>query len=226
MHVVSGSSARYVRVFTALVVVWFAGGVLGTHGAVDARSGAASADAVRQNGELWLAPAAPSTDGTQALGQAAIDLAGGRASNALPVFKSFTSDPVLGGYALLYAGRSQAAMGKWTDAAETAQQLIVREPDGYLSEAAQWLAADAAENTGNVAKAIVALQALTTLRPITPERAWLRLGRAAERSGDKALAAMAFWKVYYDYPLSDEADDAALNVARLPMPEGRTADDR
>src|SRR5262245_43595277 len=136
MHVVSRSSARYARVFTALVLVWFAGGVIGTRTHVDARSGGASADAARQNGELWLAPAAPSTDGTQALGQAVMDLAGGRAANALPVFRSFTSDPVLGGYALLYVGRSQAAMGKWSDAAETAQQLIAREPDGYLSEAA------------------------------------------------------------------------------------------
>jgi len=55
---------------------------------------------------------------------------------------------------------------------------------------------------------------------------WLRLGRAAERAGDKATAATALWKVYYDYPLSSEADDAALTLTRLPLPPGRTAADR
>src|SRR5215831_13129139 len=181
MHVVSCSSARYVRVFTALVVVCLAGGFFGTEAKVSVVGSAASADiAARQTGELWLQPSDLSAPAAQAMAQAVNDLQNGRPMHALPVFKSLTADPMFGGYALLYTGRAQGAMANWSEAAETAQQLLSREPGGYLGEAALWLSADAAENMGNPARAIEALRALTTLRPITPERAWLRLGRAAE----------------------------------------------
>jgi len=226
MNLLFRSSARPARVFMVLVVVCLAAGLLDARTASVPRSSATPNGGVGQNGELWLAPADTSAPVTSQLPVAISDLLSGRAARALPVFTSHTSDPLLGGYAMLYVGRAQASLGKWSEAAETAQQLIAREPDGYLGEAALWLAADAAENLGDLKTAVDSLRTITTGVPLVPERAWLRLGRAAERAGDKTLAATAIWKVYYDFPLTFEAEEAALSIGRLPLPAGRTAADR
>jgi soluble lytic murein transglycosylase len=176
--------------------------------------------------DLWLAPLGPQTGGKPLFAAAVSDLAHGQAARALTVFSTATADPVLGGYALLYAGRAQMALGKWDEAAAAAQQLLGREPAGYLGDAALWLAADAAENRGDWPTSVESLRTLTSSRPIAPERVWLRLGQAADRAGDQSLAGLAFSKVYYDYPLTPEADDAAPKAARLTSPISRTIAER
>ena len=66
--------------------------------------------------------------------------------------------------------------------------------------------------------AVEALRALTSGKPLEPERANLRLGRAAIKAGDSTLALSALNKVFYEFPLSPEAADAATELAKLAAP--------
>ena len=63
-------------------------------------------------------------------------LADGHPDKALPIFAKATSDPALGGYALLYMGRAQLALDKEADAAFSAAEILKLQPSGYLREAA------------------------------------------------------------------------------------------
>jgi soluble lytic murein transglycosylase len=180
-----------------------------------------SASAARlEESDLWLVPSTP-TAATRGLGQAVDDLAAGHPRDALPVFRRATSDPVLGGYARLYVGRAQLALGDSKAAQATAQAVVNAQPGGYLGEAALWLLADAAEANEDWAEAETALHVLTTLRSTNPALAYLRLGRAAAKQHEVDLARRSFTTVYYDFPLSDEAKQAGDELDRLPDPATR-----
>jgi soluble lytic murein transglycosylase len=175
---------------------------------------------------LWLAPAAGLINTKPFLAGAVADLADGKAARALPVFAGATADPAVGGYAWLYVGRAQLALGRQDEAAAAARQLTLREPAGYLADAALSLAADVADAAGDSAAALRALQALAQGQPLAPEQAWLRLGRAAERAGNRDLATQALSRVYYDFALTPEAEDAAAGLARLAPATGRPSAER
>ncbi len=65
--------------------------------------------------ELWLAPSGTSAT-RSALSTAVNQLAAGKPTLAMPSLKAATSDPVVGGYALLYQGRAELALGQTTAA--------------------------------------------------------------------------------------------------------------
>ena len=68
----------------------------------------------------------------------------------------------------------------------------------------------------NANDAVDILEELSESRALTsPEDVWLRLGRAAEASGSRAKAVDAYRKVYYEFPLSQQAFDAQNLLARL-----------
>ncbi len=169
-------------------------------------------------GQLWLVPEGAA--GQSALAKAVDELADGRAAAALPTFAKSATDPQLGGYALLYMGRAQFALKRFEDAAFTARQLAGTNPAGYLREAAWWLAADAAEGASDWPGAVKALQALLDGPSLRPQEAWVRLGRAALNVQDRDLALRALTTVYYKYPLSTEAADAAVGLHQLTPPAG------
>lgn len=197
-------------------------------------AGAAAAPGAQPNQappELWLAPSGASDPGQSPLALAVASLNNDKPAAAEPVFAKATSDPVLGGYARLYLGRAQLASGRAGVASSTAQQLLRTVPLGRLNEAALWLAADAAEDAKDWPAEIRALQALTALSTGTsPERAWLRLGRAALAAENRQLALQAFAKVYYEFALTDQAGDASDEMKKLvaapflPTPESYTLD--
>ncbi len=174
----------------------------------------------RQNGApppvLWLAPTTSAPAG--ALSSFAVAVAGlnaGKPTAATPVFARMTSDPVLGGYALLYLGRAQLANGKTSEATFSAQQLLKTAPTGRLGQAALTLAADAADASHDWPAKIRALQALTAGPVADPEVAWLNLGRAQVSAGDRQAAMQSFSKVYYEFALTDAASDAAEEMAKI-----------
>ena len=86
--------------------------------------------------DLWLVPSPEQVNARASLAHAVAELSTGTAPQALPVFAKATSDPVLGGYALLFMGRAQLALGRTNDAAFTARQLlsVTPAPAGYLVE--------------------------------------------------------------------------------------------
>ncbi len=165
--------------------------------------------------ELWLAPANVPPGALPPFGVAVASLNAGKPVPAQPVFARMTSDKTLGGYALLYLGRAQLADGKANAATFSARQLLKASPSGHLGEAALWLAADAAEASRDWAAEIQALQAITESATTSPEQAWLRLGQAEVSAGDRQAAATAFQKVYYEYALTDQATDAAGEMAKI-----------
>jgi soluble lytic murein transglycosylase len=177
-----------------------------------------SASAARlEESDLWLVPSTP-TRLTQGLGDAVDDLTAGRARDAMPVFRRAAADPVLGGYARLYVGRTQLALDDAKAAQVTAQAIVNAQPGGYLGEAALWLLADAAEVNEEWAEAETALHVLTGLQSTNPALAYLRLGRAAAKQHEVDLARRSFTTVYYDFPLSAEAAKAGDELDSLPDP--------
>lgn len=167
---------------------------------------------------LWLAPAGRPAPATAAFAAAVSRLADGKASAALPVFARATSDPLLGGYALLLQGRAQLALGKPAEAKFSAEQLLKVEPRDYLREAAYLLRADVAEASGDSAAEMRALQGAAEMKPVAGATLYLRLGRAAKQAGEPPVARGAFNKVVYEFALSPEASDALAELALLADP--------
>jgi soluble lytic murein transglycosylase len=192
--------------------------------AVRARETAASTPADPQAAraltasDLWLVPHADLFRTRATLNGAVADLAGGRAAVALPVFAKTTSDATLGGYAVLFMGRAQLALGQHDAAAFSAKQLISTAPAGYLAEAAHLLAADAAEAAKDWSAVTRTLTALTDQKPLSGAAVLLRLGRAQLEAGSKTLAARAFTRLYYEFALTPQAADAESELARLLTP--------
>ena len=106
-----------------------------------------------------------------------------------------------------------------SDAAFSAQQLITTTPAGYLAEAAYLLAADAAEAAEDWAGAARALTALAETKALASAPALLRLGRAQLReTAARRSRAKAFTRLFYEFALTPEANDAEGELARLITP--------
>jgi len=88
---------------------------------------------------------------------------------------------------------------------------------GYLfGEGVPMRRADLEIATQHASDAVHVLEDLSKSRALTaPEEVWLRLGRAAEASGDRDKAIDAYRKVYYEFALSQQANDAQNLLARL-----------
>ena len=206
--------------FALVCVAWPEPATLGEARAVafDGTEPQATAPRPITASDLWLVPRADVFQSRAMLARAVSDLADGKAAAALPVFAKGTSDPILGGYALLFMGRAQLALGQHSDAAFSARQLLTTAPRGYLAEAAQLLAADAAESTQDWANAAKALTALTDEKPLAGAAVLLRLGRANLAGGSKTLATKAFTRLFYEFALTPEATEAEDELARLMVP--------
>ena len=168
---------------------------------------------------LWLAPATEVPTARQPLAQAVEALNEDQAERAMPVFAKSTSDPLIGGYAMLYLGRAQLALNRTQEGASTAKQLLATHPSGHLADAALWLAADAAELQGDWPEVVKTLQTLAANQPADPQRVQLRLGRAALKVDDRRVANAALNKVYYEYPLTVEAIEARQELDKVAAPK-------
>lgn len=178
----------------------------------------ATRTAAPQTNELWLAPAGKPSAADAAFATAVTQLADGKATSALPVFAKATSDPVLGGYALLMQGRAQLALGRFSDAKFSAEQLLKVEPRDYLREAAYLLVADVAEANGDATAEMRALEGAAALNPIAGAPVYLRLGRVARQAKEAGAATTAFRRVVYQFALSPEALEAQKDLAALADP--------
>jgi len=168
-------------------------------------------------GDLWMVPSPEQVNARATLAHAVAELSTGHAEQAMPVFAKTTSDPVLGGYGLLFMGRAQLAAGKTNDATFTSRQLLSVEPapSPALVEAAYELAADAAETASDWSGAIKALQAFLAVKPTRSASLLLRLGHAAALAGERSLAVQSYSRVYYEFALTPEARDAETEVIRM-----------
>ena len=84
---------------------------------------------------LWLAPDQKSNRSASALANALTLFRNHRDSEALAALsQSSVQEGVLGHYALYYAGRTQAQLGRHLDALRTYRLLLQRQVVGYLKE--------------------------------------------------------------------------------------------
>ena len=115
----------------------------------------------------------------------------------------------LAGYAQYYRGVALAGLNRFQEAEDALAALAKKHPGGYLEEAIPLHLAEVYMSRQDARRAVSILDDLRKDKGLTaPEDTWIRLGRAAEAAGDRDKAIDAYRKVYYESPLSQEANDA------------------
>ena len=171
----------------------------------------------------WLVPdnaartaASRDTSPTGKFARGARLIADGQYTAGLPLVRGADVQATpLGAYAQYYTGLALVGLGRLDEAQETLTALDKRDPAGYLEEAVPMQLAEIATAKSDTKEALDQLEDLSDEKLSAPEEVFLRLGRAAEAGGNREKALTAFRKVYYDYPLSDQAIDAQAGIARL-----------
>ena len=175
--------------------------------------------------DLWLAPrpdqAASASAAYAGLQEGVRRLLEGDYREALPLL----ADPAwaktpLADYARFYAGRARLGLEQYAEAQQDFMTLVDEHPAGYLSEGATLGAAEAAEGLDQPEVALRLYETLAGRKPAAAEQVWLKIGQTAEAIDDRPRAVEALLRVYYEYPLSDEAAQAATELKAL----GRVAD--
>lgn len=138
------------------------------------------------------------------------------AGAALPLVSSnaLAATP-LSDYARYYTGRALLKLARYDAADAVFGALASRNIEGHLPEDAAFGQADAREGRKDFAGAVDVYDALVQRRLAQPHAAWFKLGLASDRAGNRARAIEALRRVYYDYPLTQEADDAGAELSRL-----------
>jgi soluble lytic murein transglycosylase len=146
-------------------------------------------------------------------------IADGRYTAGLPLVRDADVQATpLAAYAQYYAGVALFGLGRLDEAQETFAALDRRDPAGNLEEAVPMQLAEIATAQRDTKEALDHLEDLSDEKLSAPEEVFLRLGRAAEADGNREKALNAYRKVYYDYPLSDQAIDAQSGIERLETP--------
>jgi soluble lytic murein transglycosylase len=121
----------------------------------------------------------------------------------------------LGDYAAYHAGLSQLRMGRADDARRTFDAVLDRKPQGYVAIAAALASGEAAESAGDQAGAVRIYERVADQKAAVTEEVLSRLGRASLAAGDRAKAADAYVRLYYEFPLTDAATVAGAQLAGL-----------
>jgi soluble lytic murein transglycosylase len=138
------------------------------------------------------------------------------AAAALPLVSvsALATTPV-GDYARFYSGQALLQLGRYEAADGVFAALASRDIAGHLPEDAAFSQAEAREGLKDYRGAIVIYESLVGRKLARPHVAWSRLGKAAENAGNRTRSVEAFRRVYFDYPLSVEADEADDALKRL-----------
>ncbi|HUK33759.1 MAG TPA: tetratricopeptide repeat protein, partial [Vicinamibacterales bacterium] len=126
-------------------------------------------------------------------------------------------DGPLASYAEFYKGLAQLHLGRTADARATFEALQAARPVGYLSEMAALREAECDEALGDRTAALAVYERLAATKTLAPDDILMKVGKTAQALGDAEKAQAAFARVYYEYPLSDLADDAAAQVSDAPV---------
>ena len=169
---------------------------------------------------LWLAPEVPA--GSRAVApisgfSAAMKLVDDQKfAQALPLLSRLKGEPgPLGEYATYFAAWSELRLGRPEAARAGFRAVLQRQPVGYLSEMAALGEGEAAEALADYAGALTIYERMAAIKTAAPEEVWIRLGRAAKAAGDPQKAGQAFAKVYFEFPLSQQAALAGSEFSQL-----------
>ena len=118
-------------------------------------------------------------------------------------------------YAHYYVGASHLRLANAAEADRAFDTVLGRKPEGHLAVAAMLGKAEAAESRGSHAAAAAIYEQLATHKSIAPEEILARLARASLAAGNRARAAEAWLRVYYEFPLSEAAASASAALGSL-----------
>jgi soluble lytic murein transglycosylase len=164
-----------------------------------------------------LSPAtAPRNGVTQRFARGVDLIASGDFAAALPLVGTRDLDATaLGPYARYYTALAQIGLARLDDADATLKALSAGKLEGALKETATLLMASVAVQRGDSERAENILEDLTDDKLAWPEDAFVALGRAEEALGHAEHALQAYRRVYYTYPLSTQANEAADGIGRV-----------
>jgi len=171
--------------------------------------------------DLWLVPSANdrasrSTAVFDPLATGAKRFQDGDYAGALLlVSRPSLAGTALGDYASYYAGLAQLRLGRSADARRTFDAIIDRKAPGYVTIAAGLAAGEAAEAAGDFPAAMRIYERIADHKASVSDEVLSRLGRAALAAGDRAKAAQAYVRLYYEFPLTDAATAAGQQLAAL-----------
>ena len=174
-------------------------------------------------GSLWLAPLQAPRRSTASIAsfRAGAKLFGeAKYAQALPLVSASLAGTPLADYAAYYRALTELRLAHVEDAKRAFDALAARPLSGYLSEAVPLRQAEVAESTGDARRAAAIYAKLADGKPVSIEDVLLRLARAALASGDTAGAAQALARLYYEFPMSDQATlaQAQLDERQLWQP--------
>jgi len=166
----------------------------------------------RELSQFWMVPdrGRPRT-AAQANLAAAVKLENdGSHAKALALLTSpaIKQDQPLVAYAEYYKGLALLHLDRAADARATFRALRSTNAPGYLAEMAALREAECDEALGDQAAAVAVYDQLTQTKTLAPDEILMKLGRAAKMAGDVDRARAAFERIYYEFPLSDFADEA------------------
>jgi soluble lytic murein transglycosylase len=175
----------------------------------------------------WLVPDLPvSRTGGRAAGSASASFARGVTlikkndfAAGLPLVRGgdLAATP-LAAYSRYYTGVALLGLRRPQEA-EGVLDGIGNMPVGYLQEAVPLKLAEAALAAGHTEKAVEILDDLSDEEDLAdPEAVLVQLGGALEAAGEREDAFRAYQRVYYEFPLTDEATTAQAGMERLLTP--------
>jgi soluble lytic murein transglycosylase len=167
--------------------------------------------------ETALSPASARRDAANTRLARGVELiASGDFAAALPLVSPRDFDgSVLGPYARYYTAVALVGLARVDEADATLKALAPAKLEGALKETASVLQASVAVKRGQPGEAEDLLEDLSDDKLAWPEDIFVALGRAEETLAHTDHALQAYRRVYYDYPLSPQAADAADGIARV-----------
>ena len=169
---------------------------------------------------MWFAPSQQSAPLSPALadfvrGVRLLDEQSNAAA-ALPLVsaKALSATP-LADYARYYTGLALLRLARYAAADAVFAELASGNIDGHLPEDSALRQAEVREAQRDFVGAVIIYESLVDRKLAQPQVAWFKLGGAAELAGNRARAVEALRKVYFEYSLSPEADQAGAALTRL-----------
>ena len=121
----------------------------------------------------------------------------------------------LAGYAVYYTGLSYLRQKQTEEARRTFARLLDMKPAGQLAVAAALASGEAAELAQDHAAAVRIYSRLADDKQTVSDEVLARLGRASLAANDRARAAQAYLRLYYEYPLTTAGAAAAGQLEKL-----------
>jgi soluble lytic murein transglycosylase len=171
--------------------------------------------------DLWLVPSEHDRASRSAAGFEPLTTGvkrfqdGDYAGALLLVSRPSLANTALADYAAYYTGLAQSRLDRSADARRTFDAIIDRKAPGYVTIAAGLAAGDAAEAAGDFPAAMRIYERIADQKAAVTDEVLTRLGRSALAAGDRAKAAQAYRRVYYEFPLTDAATVAGQQLVTL-----------